>query len=189
MGLPELMTTRREQMSFYTEGTGEVNIYDETSIDINDLSTEFIALPGQIAYWNMIAAKYTNVVSKLESEYDAWYALVYDAAFKELERTTGKRPNISSADYIVKKDHRQEWEEKNLELTQAKTDLAILAGIVPALNAKLSCLMQLAKARNVEVGNLEPVYRSPTQPTKTNKKESLPSVNEVKDLFKSKTKK
>jgi len=184
MGLPELMELRREQMYLFTKDTGNVNIYDELSIDINDLSTEFIALPGQMAFWTMITAKYTSIVSKLESEYDAWYATVYDEAFKELEQSTGRKPNISSADYVVKKVYKTVWEEKSATLSQAKTDLSILSSIVPALNAKLQCLMQLAKGRNTEMGNLEPVYRQPARTSTSAKTGTMPTIAETKGLFK-----
>lgn len=162
VGLLELMESRRDNMRVAIKTPVEqvdVNVWDELQIDDTDLDTEFMALPGQIAYWTAVAARFTQAVEAIQRDYDNWYAPVYDKEFAKLEGATGRRPNISSAEYLVKISHKEEYNRRKDILDQAQTDLKIVQGIVPALQTKLQALMQLAKSKLAEYNSTDVGYR------------------------------
>jgi hypothetical protein len=177
------MEGRRDQMEFNTtfDPNLSVNMLDELSIDLDDLDTEFTALPGQIAYWAASIARFSQVVSIMEREYELWYAEVYNQAYKKLDVETGRKPNINSVEYLVKTTHGEEWLEKITKLEQAKTDLAVVQGLSPSFNAKLQCLMQLAKRRLEEYYSVEPNVKVPFRNT-SNSSQSI-NLNETKNLL------
>jgi hypothetical protein len=176
----DMMLERRSQMEFNSEFDSNisVNLYDEVNINVEDLDTEFIILPSQIAYWTVVTARFEQVVLAMERDYELWYAGVYNQAFDKLEQLSGRKPNMSSVDYYVKMYHKDLWLEKTTALEKAKSDLTVIRGLLTALNTKLQCLMQLSKRRLGEVNALEPIIRMP---------EELPkgtSVQAAKELFK-----
>ena len=69
----------------------EVNAWDELQIDSTDLNTEFAAIPGQIAYWNVVAARVRAVVELTKRNFDVWFAPLYEAEFNALHAASGKR--------------------------------------------------------------------------------------------------
>lgn len=160
--LLELMESRRGNMRVVVQTPVEkvdVNVWDELQIDDTDLDTEFMALPGQIAYWTAVTARFTQAVEAIQRDFDSWYAPVYDQAFSELEKATGRRPNINSAEYMVRIHHKEEYNKREDILTQAQTDLKIVQGIVPALQTKLQALMQLSKSKLVEYNSTDVSYK------------------------------
>ena len=185
--LNEVMENRGDQMEFNTtfDPNLSVNMLDELSIDLDDLDTEFTALPGQIAYWTASIARFSQVVSIMEREYELWYAEVYNQAYKKLDVETGRKPNINSVEYLVKTTHGEEWLEKITKLEQAKTDLAVVQGLSPSFSAKLQCLMQLAKRRSEEYYSIEPNVKVPFRNTSSNTSNSSQSINlnETKKLL------
>ena len=187
--LNDVMESRRDQMEFSTifDPNLAVNMYDELSIDLEDLDTEFTALPGQIAYWTASIARFSQVVSIMEREYELWYAEVYNQAYKKLDVETGRKPNINSVEYLVKTTHGEEWLEKITKLEQAKTDLAVVQGLSPSFNAKLQCLMQLAKRRLEEYNSVEPnvkvPFRNVNSSSNTSNSSQSINLNETKKLL------
>jgi len=146
--LLELMGTRRDAMQIAFDTHTEhisVNVFDELKIDVNDLDTELAALPSQVAYWIGVLARFELVVSEIKREYDNWYAPIYDSVFNDLERQTGRRPNINSVEYMVRKNYSTEYNEKQVIVTQADSDFKIVAGVVEGLRVKMQSLIQLAK--------------------------------------------
>jgi hypothetical protein len=117
----------------------------------------------------------------MEREYELWYAEVYNQAYKKLDVETGRKPNINSVEYLVKTTHGEEWLEKITKLEQAKTDLAVVQGLSPSFNAKLQCLMQLAKRRLEEYYSVEPNVKVPFRNT-SNSSQSI-NLNETKNLL------
>jgi hypothetical protein len=139
----------------------EVNAWDELQIDQTDLNTEFAAIPGQIAYWNAVAARFRVVVEATKRDYDAWYGPKYEEEFTALHGATGKKPNINSAENQVRIKYAGEYNSRRSALDQAAADLTIVDGMVTALEAKLQALMQIAKRQLVEYDRLEPGINSP----------------------------
>jgi hypothetical protein len=139
----------------------EVNAWDELQIDQTDLSTEFAAIPGQIAYWNAVVARVQAVVEVLKRAYAVWFAPLYEAEFNALHQASGKKPNISSAENQVRIKYLDEYNGRKAELDQAETDLKIIVGMVTALDAKLQALMQIAKRQLVEYDRIEPSVNLP----------------------------
>jgi len=137
----------------------DVNVWDELQIDDADLDTEFMALPGQIAYWTAVTARFTQAVEAIRREFDNWYAPLYDQEFSKLESATGRRPNISSAEYMVKINYGDEYNRRKEILAQAETDLKVVQGVVPALQAKLQALMQLSKSKLAEYNSTDVSYK------------------------------
>lgn len=143
-----------------TDGRISINILDEVAIDEEDLNSEFISLPGYTAYWTAVTARYGLKVQAMHRDFETWWGERYDAAFKALEKDTGRKPNISSAEYLVKVKHTSEYNEKKVALEEAETNLTILKGICEALHVKLQCLMQLAKRSSLEYDAVEPTVKS-----------------------------
>lgn len=164
VNLLELMESRRGQMRVTLQTPLElvnVNIWDELQIDEHDLNTEFMAIPGQIAYWTAVTARFAQSVEAVIRDYDNWYAPLYDKEFAKLESATGRRPNINSTEYLVKIQYKEEYNKRKEVLDQAETDLKVVQGIVPALQVKLQALMQLSKAQLTEFNTTEVGYRGP----------------------------
>jgi len=159
-------------------GTVEINTYDELTPDEIDLDTEFGALPGQIAYWSAEVGRYEQLYGRMQRDYNTWYAPIYDKWFTYLENETGRKPNISSVEYMVINRTREEYNKWQEELGQVKADLESIRGMVPALNAKLQCLMQLAKRAASDLGATEPCYRAPKPVSNSNI-----SLDEAKNIF------
>lgn len=160
--LLELMESRRAQMRVTVQTPIEkidVNIWDELQIDEHDLNVEFMAISGQMAYWTAVAARFTQSVEAVRRDYDNWYAPLYDQEFTKLETATGRRPNINSAEYMVKIQYKEEYNNRKELLDQAETDLKVVQGIVPALQAKLQALMQLSKAQLIEYNSTDVSYK------------------------------
>ena len=178
--LKDLMLSRRDEMIVSVRqrgGTVSINVYDELTPDELDLDTEFSALPGQIAYWSTVVGKYDQMYGRMQRDYEAWYAPLYERWFTYLENETGRKPNISSVEYMLINRSREDYNKWQEELGQVKADLESIRGMVPALNAKLQCLMQLAKRRAAELELTEPGYRSP----KINSDKI--SLDEAKSIF------
>lgn len=164
VNLLELMESRRGQMRVTLQTPLElvnVNVWDELQIDEHDLNTEYMALPGQIAYWTAVTARFAQSVEAVTRDYDNWYAPLYDKEFASLESATGRRPNINSTEYMVKIQYKEEYNKRREVLDQAETDLKVVQGIVPALQVKLQALMQLSKAQLTEFNTTEVGYRGP----------------------------
>jgi len=178
--LKDLMLSRREEMVVKVRQRGgpvTINAYDELTPDELDLDTEFSALPGQMAYWTTVVGKYEQLYGRLQRDYNTWYAPLYEKWFTYLENETGRKPNISSVEYMVINKSREEYNNWQEELAEIKADLESIKGMVPALNAKLQCLMQLAKRRAADLELTEPGYRAPKV---SNDKVSL---DEARDIF------
>lgn len=139
----------------------EVNAWDELQIDSTDLNTEFAAIPGQIAYWNVVAARVRAVVEVTKRDFDAWFASLYEAEFNALHVASGKKPNINSAENQVRMKHPDEYNGRKTELEQVEADLKIIEGMSAALEAKLQALMQIAKRQLVEYDRIEPSVNLP----------------------------
>ena len=139
----------------------EVNAWDELQIDSTDLNTEFAAIPGQIAYWNIVAARVRAVVEITKRDFDAWFAPLYEAEFNALHTASGKKPNINSAENQVRMKHPDEYNRRKTELEQVDADLKIIEGMSAALEAKLQALMQIAKRQLVEYDRIEPSVNVP----------------------------
>jgi len=162
--LLDLMESRKEHMHISVSTPSEqveVNAWDELQIDQTDLSTEFAAIPGQIAYWNAVVARVQAVVEVLKREYAVWFAPLYEAEFNALHQASGKKPNINSAENQVRIKYPDEYNGRKAELDQAETDLKIIVGMVTALDAKLQALMQIAKRQLVEYDRIEPSVNVP----------------------------
>lgn len=162
VNLLELMESRRDQMRVTVKTPIEqvdVNVWDELQIDEHDLNTEFMAISGQMAYWTAVAARFSQSVEAVRRDFDNWYAPLYDQEFAKLENATGRRPNISSAEYMVKIQYKDEYNRRKEILDQAETDLKVVQGIVPALQAKLQALMQLSKAHFIEYNSTDVAYK------------------------------
>jgi len=160
--LHSLMLSRREEMTvrvMQRGGTVSVNLYDELSVDENDLSTELVALPAQIAYWAVVIGKYEQLYSKLQRQFDLWYAEEYEKMFALLEKETGRKPNISSAEYMVLNRNRTQYTELKEELEQVKADLDSIKGMNSALNAKARCLQVLAQRQASEYNTTDLHYK------------------------------
>jgi len=193
VNLLDLMESRRDKMRISIKTPVEAidaNIWDELSIDRNDLNTEFEALPGQIAYWAAVSSRYEQAVEAIRRDYGDWYGPVYEQEFQKLERATGRRPNISSAEYMVRIRHKDEYNRRKANLEQAEADLRIVREMVPSLKAKLQALMQLSKMYQVEYNTAEvyskgsgtPTFRSPQGPLPRRRAEA-DGVEETKDIF------
>lgn len=143
----------------------DVNAWDELQIDQTDLNTEFAAIPGQIAYWNAVAARAQAVIEVTKRAYDAWFAPLYEAEFNALHVASGKKPNIRSAENQVRIKYPEEYNERNAELDQAELDSKIIGGMATALDAKLQALMQIAKRQLVEYDRIEPSVKAPHRPS------------------------
>lgn len=139
----------------------EVNAWDELQIDQTDLNTEFAAIPGQIAYWNAVAARVRAVVEITKRDYDIWFAPLYEQEFNTLHVASGKKPNISSAENQVRIKYLDEYNRRKDELDQAGADLKVIEGMATALEAKLQALMQIAKRQLVEYDRIEPSVNAP----------------------------
>jgi len=181
--LRALMFSRRDEMVVRVRQRGgavSVNMYDELTPDEVDLDTEFSALPGQVAYWSTVAGRYEQLYTRLQRDYEAWYAEVYEQMFNLLEKETGRKPNISSVEYMVRNRNREKYNSLQEELLQVKVDLESIRSMVTALHIKSRCLQQLAQRQAVEFSNAEASYRFP-------RKERSPSADssleEVKDIF------
>lgn len=139
----------------------EVNAWDELQIDQTDLNTEFAAIPGQIAYWNAVAARVQAVVEATERAYDIWFAPLYEEEFNALHVASGRKPNINSAENQVRIKYLDEYTRRKAELDQAEIDLKVIGGMTTALEAKLQALMQIAKRQLVEYDRIEPSVNAP----------------------------
>lgn len=162
--LEGLMESRRGDMHISVTTASEqvaVNAWDELQIDQTDLNTEFAAIPGQIAYWNAVAARFRVVVEATKRDYDSWYGPKYEEAFTALHGATGKKPNINSAENQVRIKHADEYNSRRSALDQAEADLTIVDGMAAALEAKLQALMQIAKRQLVEYDRVEPSVKAP----------------------------
>jgi hypothetical protein len=160
--LLELMESRRDRMRVHVQTpveTVDVNVWDELQIDEHALDVEFMALPGQLAYWSAVAARFTQSVEAIRRDFDDWFAPLYEQEFTRLEKDTGRKPNISSVEYMVKIRYREEFNGRKAALDQAETDLKIVQEIVPALQAKLQALMQLAKRQWAEYNSTDVAYK------------------------------
>ncbi len=162
--LLDLMESRREYMHISVSTPFEkveVNAWDELQIDSTDLNTEFAAIPGQIAYWNAVAARVNAVVEVTKRDFDSWFAPLYESEFNALHSASGKKPNINSAENQVRMKHPEEYSRRKHELDQVKADLTIIEGMSTALEAKLQALMQIAKRQLVEFDRIEPSVNAP----------------------------
>lgn len=156
--LLDLMESRKEQMQVSLQTPAEVvdvNAWDELQIDQLDLDTEFAALPGQIAYWVAVAARYRVFVESLRTSFDNWYAPKYEQEFLAYQSETGKRPNISTAENRVKVKYQGDYNRLKSELAEADANLKIAEGMITALEAKLQALIQIAKRQNIEYDRTE----------------------------------
>lgn len=156
--LGDLMRSRRDEMVVRIRqrgGTVSVNMYDELTPDETDLNTEFSALPGQIAYWATVVGKYDQLYGRMQREYDTWHADLYEQMFTLLEKETGRKPNISSVEYMVINRNREEYNRWQEELGQVKADLESIRSMVPALNVKSRCLQQLAQRQSMEFSSTD----------------------------------
>lgn len=160
--LLEQMESRRDHMRVSVQTPVElvdVNVWDELQINEHDLNTEFMALPGQIAYWAGVSARFGQAVEAIRRDYDNWYAPLYEQEFARLERATGRKPNINSAEYMVKVQYKEEYNRRRNILEQAEADIKTVQGVVTALEAKLQALMQLAKKQVVEYNSADVSYK------------------------------
>jgi len=190
VNLLELMESRRDQMRVSIRTpieTVDVNVWDELQIDEHDLNTEFMALPGQIAYWAAVTARFAQAVEAVRRDYDNWYAPIYDQEFAKLENATGRRPNISSIEYMVRIQHKDEFNRRRDILEQAEADLKTIQGVITALEAKLQSLMQLAKKQIVEYNSTDVSYKggglpriSTPQHTSSYRKPDGPGIEEAR---------
>lgn len=139
----------------------EVNAWDELQIDQTDLNTEFAAIPGQIAYWNVVVARVKAVIESTRRDYDVWFAPLYETEFNALHVASGKKPNINSAENQVRIKYPDEYNRRKGELDQVEADLKIIEGMTTALEAKLQALMQIAKRQLVEYDRIEPSVNAP----------------------------
>lgn len=156
--LLDLMESRRDQMQVVVETPTEkvdVNAWDELLIDQLDLDTEFAAIPGQIAYWVAVAARYRIVVESFRVDFDNWFAPKYEQEFLAYQSETGKKPNISTAENRVRMKYKEEHDRLRLQLVESEANLKIVEGMVTALEAKLQALIQIAKRRNIEYDRTE----------------------------------
>jgi len=156
--LLDLMESRKDQMQVSLQTPAEtvdVNAWDELQIDMLDLDTEFAAIPGQIAYWVAIAARYRVFVESLRNSFDSWYAPKYEQEFLAYQSETGKRPNISTAENRVKVKYQEDHNRLKLELAESDANLKTAEGMITALEAKLQALIQIAKRQNIEYDRTE----------------------------------
>ena len=67
----------------------------------------------------------------------------------------GKKPNINTAENLVKIKYREEFNRRSALLDQADADLRILSGMVTSLDMKGQSLIQIAKRQNIEYDRTE----------------------------------
>jgi len=147
------MESRKEHMQVELQTRTEivdVNAWDELQIDLLDLDTEFAAIPGQIAYWVAVSARYRIVVESFRVEFDNWHAPKYEQEFLAYQTETGKKPNISTAENRVRMRYQEEYDQRKVNLVEADSNLRIVEGMVTALEAKLQALIQIAKRQNID---------------------------------------
>jgi hypothetical protein len=157
-GLLELMESRSDEMNIDINLPGEeirVNALDELRIDPTDLDTEFMAIPGQIAYWTAVAARCQAVLEATKRNFDRWYIPLYEEEFQTIHQSTGKKPNISSAENRVKLHYSDDYEKFRTVLDSIEVDLQVINGMIEALEAKLQALIQLAKRQYVEYDRVD----------------------------------
>jgi hypothetical protein len=154
VGLLDLMESRRSQMEIRVRTPVEdvsVNAWDELQVDTFDLDTELAAIPGQIAYWIALTARFRLTVEATRRGFDDWYGPLYEKEFVAYEKDSGRRPNMNSVDYLVRMKYREEYNTRKGLLDQAEADLQVVEGMIRALEAKVQSLIQLAKRQQVEL--------------------------------------
>jgi len=152
--ITELMKSRRETMHITLDTKLEhisVNVWDELNIDMGDLDMELAALPAQTAYWIAVVARFELVVNEIKNEFESWYGPIYDEVFNKLEKDMGRKPNINSVEYMVRKLYPDEYNARHAIVVQAESDLKVVSGIVESLRVKMQSLIQLAKRSVIEL--------------------------------------
>lgn len=139
------------------EVAADVAKFDPSTVQINprDLNSEFVALPGLIAYWNQKLAVMSEIVSLRKLDFEAEEARVL-LKVRAVDRHTKKGKNqprgITVDEVKAKTILDEDVHDANVALVKATALYTKVKVIVDSLGAKASLLQSLGAKLRTEMG-------------------------------------
>ena len=179
MGMKELLKERRSLLIVeFDSSMGHIvaDLYEELYFEQEQILEHMESQAGMLAWWNALYRDMEEKLNECETEYEIWFALRYEVAYRELKDEMGggsKKPNISSVENYVRIMNRKKYRDWQRRLRKLRRQSSTLKDVVKWYEEKGMMLVQMAKLASAEMGAIDLHAKKGTEEVKRLKRNMM----------------